>query len=156
MAIGLHTAKGYAMNTTTETTGAEQTKISLYEMAMSGMNPDDIKCRTLDIVKILLGMKYENVNEEQRAEQDRVGWQLVGCICRGRHVMASVEMHGVDRGVRSINEAKCLRLMLAYCFGWFDDLDESPAISDGFTKLEIAEMRCGIRGDDVQVKAEWK
>jgi hypothetical protein len=72
----------------------------------------------------------------------------------GMHVWRQVEKHGKD-GIRSIAEAKALRILLGYKAGRFNGIEHDSLARDGIALMHIAEIRMGIRLRNGDTRREW-
>lgn len=130
--------------------------VSLHDMAIAGFDLDKIGYREFTSRK--QGLGGWSGSQINIPACDLLGIHLMTRIKFGFRLLdSSIVMRGEDRGIESISEARCLRLMYAYCLGMLDDLDTNNfANRNGLTKLHIAEIFCEIRDTDGNLKQEWK
>ncbi len=107
----------------------------------------------------LYAMATEGLSFEQAAAIDaprsaiaRSG--LAMALTHGMSVWQQAERDGHD-GVRSIAEARTLRILLGYAAGRFDGIEHDTMARDGVSLLHIAEIRMGIRTRNGDLRREW-
>lgn len=89
---------------------------------------------------------------EAIAQSDLAGWLL-----RGMDVWRAVDRHGETLGVRSIDGARALRLLLGYHSGRFRGIEhDTMATDEGVSLLVIAEIRMGIRHRNGDTRRDWR
>lgn len=75
-------------------------------------------------------------------------------IGRGFDVLRAFEHYGKD-AVRCIDDARSLRILLGYLAGRFAGIEHDTLVRDGVSKLEVAEIRMGIRHRNGELRREW-
>lgn len=130
-------------------------RMTLYELAMRGIDADAIDTKVLRAIREGFDV---GVNADAFVAQETGGAssELTRRLARGLDVLEAIDAVGERRAVRSIDDARCLRLMLALCSGMLRGCAHDSMISDDTNIMRIAEIRCGIRGFDGELNKEWK
>lgn len=88
-------------------------------------------------------------------DTDGMPHAIVLAIAAGIQVWGRVQTHGPD-GVRSIEDARQLRIMLGALAGRFHGLaHDTLSTQQGVSLREIAEIRMGIRHRNGNIRREW-
>lgn len=101
------------------------------------------------------GMDFDRSATVHAAGLEGLSPSLRILIARGMDVYQAVDANGPD-GVRSVGDARALRIMLGYASGRLDGLHHDTRASEGGLSLtDIAEIRMGIRERNGSMRREW-
>jgi hypothetical protein len=108
----------------------------------------------------LFSMATEGFRPLPEDEQDFAFCTLlhatIDMVCQhGVEVMRRVRVEGAG-GVRSIRDARSLRVLLGRLHGKLDGIEHDTRASEqGYSLMDIAEIRLGIRDRNGSLRREW-
>jgi len=130
-------------------------RLTLIDMAMSGIDFGSIQFHDIKRIRDAFELGTDAASFVS-VEIGCVSHPLTQVIARGIDVLEAIDAVGDSRAIKSISDARCLRITLGFMLGRLKGCGFDTQHNDENSVLRIAEMRMGIRRfDNGQFNKEW-
>ena len=132
----------------------EAKRVSLYNMAIGGINLAAVNYERFITIRQRYNELVEQANRNDDALDSYITEVMMVCV-RGLDVYQAIEHRGIHNGIRSLGDAKALRMLLVWGTGGFDGL-QLEANNTNQLPRHIAEQRCSMRDAELKLFSEWR